>query len=158
MEIPAAFRHGFFTEEISRVFGYSRVFLSLTQALDVDIFLTSVLLCLSCSRVEIMGLYKIQDVEFEWESSLLNPPNVSSSFEDVVAWRFRQRFVVDSSPKRFLGFFSYSRVFLSLAQALDVEIFLTSVLLCLSLAQGSKSWVYIGFRMQSLSGREPLLG
>ena len=37
---------------------------------------------------------------------------VSSSFEDVVAWRFRQRFVVASSPKRIfrilaiLGFFS----------------------------------------------------
>ena len=42
MEIPAAFRHVFFTEEISRVFGYSRVFLSLAQALDVKILLTSV--------------------------------------------------------------------------------------------------------------------
>ena len=29
MEISAAFRRDFFTEEISRVFGYSRVFLSL---------------------------------------------------------------------------------------------------------------------------------
>ena len=47
MEIPAAFRRGFFTEEIFRVFGYSRIFLSLTQALDVEIFLTLVLLCLS---------------------------------------------------------------------------------------------------------------
>ena len=51
---------------------------------------------------------------------------VSSSFEDMVAWRFRQRFIVASSPKRIsrvlaiLGFFS-------LAQALDVEILLTSV-------------------------------
>ena len=43
MEISVAFRRGFFTEEISRVFGYSRVFLSLAQALDVDILLTSVL-------------------------------------------------------------------------------------------------------------------
>ena len=43
MEILAAFRRGFFTEEISRVFGYSRIFLSLTQALDMDILLTSVL-------------------------------------------------------------------------------------------------------------------
>ena len=53
---------------------------------------------------------------------------VSSSFKDVVAWRFRQRFIVASSPKRILGFFGYSRVFLSLAQALDVNILLTSVL------------------------------
>ena len=52
---------------------------------------------------------------------------VSSSFEGVVAWRFWQRFVVASSPKEFLGFFGYSRVFLSLAQALDVKILLTSV-------------------------------
>ena len=42
MEISAAFRRGFFTEEISRVFGYSRVFLSLAQALDMKILLTSV--------------------------------------------------------------------------------------------------------------------
>ena len=42
MEIPAAFRRGFFTEENSRVFGYSKVFLSLAQALDVKILLTSV--------------------------------------------------------------------------------------------------------------------
>ena len=42
MEISAAFRRGFFTEEISRIFGYSRVFLSLAQALDVKILLTSV--------------------------------------------------------------------------------------------------------------------
>ena len=42
MEISAAFHRGFFTEEISRVFGYFRVFLSLAQALDVDILLTSV--------------------------------------------------------------------------------------------------------------------
>ena len=42
MEISIAFHHGFFTEEISRVFGYSRVFLSLAQALDVKILLTSV--------------------------------------------------------------------------------------------------------------------
>ena len=43
MEISAAFRRGFFTEEISRIFGYFRVFLSLAQALDVKILLTSVL-------------------------------------------------------------------------------------------------------------------
>ena len=55
MEISAAFRRGFFTEENSRIFGYSRVFLSLAQVLDVEIFLTSVLLP---SRVEIMDLYK----------------------------------------------------------------------------------------------------
>ena len=42
MEISAAFRRGFFTEENSRVFGYSRVFLSLAQALDMKILLTSV--------------------------------------------------------------------------------------------------------------------
>ena len=42
MEILAAFRRGFFTEEIFRIFGYSRVFLSLAQALDVEILLTSV--------------------------------------------------------------------------------------------------------------------
>ena len=42
MEILAAFHRGFFTEGISRVFSYSRVFLSLVQALDVEIFLTSV--------------------------------------------------------------------------------------------------------------------
>ena len=79
MEIPATFRRDFFTEEISRIFGYSRVFLSLTQALDVEILLTSVLLylslaqaldvkilltlvllvSLSCTRVEIMGLYRL---------------------------------------------------------------------------------------------------
>ena len=53
---------------------------------------------------------------------------VSSSFEDVVAWRFRQRFVMASSPKEFLRFFGYSRGFLSRTQALDVEILLTSVL------------------------------
>ena len=47
MEIPAAFCRGFFTEENSRIFGYSRVFLSLAQALDVEILLTSVLLSLS---------------------------------------------------------------------------------------------------------------
>ena len=52
---------------------------------------------------------------------------VSSSFEDVVAWRFRQRFVVASSPKEFSRIFGYSGVFLSLAQALDMEILLTSV-------------------------------
>ena len=43
MEISAAFRRDFFTEEISRVFGYFRIFLSLAQALDVDILLTLVL-------------------------------------------------------------------------------------------------------------------
>ena len=43
MEISAVFRCGFFTEEISRVFDYSRVFLSLAQALNVKILLTSVL-------------------------------------------------------------------------------------------------------------------
>ena len=71
---------------------------------------------------------------------------VSPSFEDVVAWRFRQRFVMASSPKRIYRVFGYSRVFLSLAQALDVKILLTSV--CdLSLTQESKSWVYISSRM-----------
>ena len=50
MDISAVFRHGFFTEEISRVFGYSRVFLSLAQALDVKILLTLVLLCLSLAQ------------------------------------------------------------------------------------------------------------
>ena len=43
MEISAAFRRGFFTEENSRVFSYSRIFLSLVQVLDVEILLTSVL-------------------------------------------------------------------------------------------------------------------
>ena len=52
---------------------------------------------------------------------------VSSSFEDVVAWRFRQRFVVASSPKRISRVFGYSRVSLSLTQVLDVEILLTFV-------------------------------
>ena len=56
MEISAAFHHGFFTKGISRVFGYCRIFLSLAQALDVEILLTSVLLP---SKVEIMGLYKL---------------------------------------------------------------------------------------------------
>ena len=42
MEISATFRRGFFTEGISRVFGYSRIFLSLAQVLDVEILLTSV--------------------------------------------------------------------------------------------------------------------
>ena len=52
---------------------------------------------------------------------------VSLSFKDVVAWRFRQRFVLASSPKRISRVFAYSRVFLPLAQALDVEILLTLV-------------------------------
>ena len=42
MEISTAFRRGFFTEENSRVFGYSRIFLSLAQVLDVEILLTLV--------------------------------------------------------------------------------------------------------------------
>ena len=42
MEISAGFHRGFFTEEISRVFGYSRIFLSLAQALDMKILLSSV--------------------------------------------------------------------------------------------------------------------
>ena len=42
MEISAAFRRGFLTEGISKVFGYSKVFFSLAQALDVEILLTSV--------------------------------------------------------------------------------------------------------------------
>ena len=52
---------------------------------------------------------------------------VSLSFEDVVAWRFWQRFIVASSPKRIFRVFGYSRVFLSLTQALNVEILLTSI-------------------------------
>ena len=51
---------------------------------------------------------------------------VSSSFEDVVAWRFRQHFVVTSSPKVFSRVLAILRFF-SLAQVLDVEIPLTSV-------------------------------
>ena len=42
MEVSAAFHRSFFTKEIFRVFGYSRVFLSLAQALDVKILITSV--------------------------------------------------------------------------------------------------------------------
>ena len=52
---------------------------------------------------------------------------VSLSFEDIVAWRFRQCFVMASSPKRISRVFDYSRVFFSLVQALDVEILLTLV-------------------------------
>ena len=71
---------------------------------------------------------------------------VSSNFEDMVAWRFRQRFVVPSSPKEFLGFFGYSRVFLS-CTSLGRGDPSNFGLWCFSLILESKSWVYISYRM-----------
>ena len=60
MEISAALRRGFFTEEDFQSFGYSRIFLSLAQALDMEISLTLISnVSLTFSRVEIMGLYKL---------------------------------------------------------------------------------------------------
>ena len=71
------------------------------------------LIYMICMQNKIMNKNKIKWDEKRKKKLLVSfgSSEVSSSFEDVVTWRFRQHFIVASSPKEFLGFLAILEFF-----------------------------------------------